>query len=286
MLFDPNWKAQYDDSYQPLRDEHRMTMFGHQTIPLEPSSETVPQSRSLDAPSRTPDFIRPTPVNYSLLPAVFRPDPIAEAYKKGKFHDPEAMRYLNFLVGMHRDDFKPYMVDFLNFAAFDGLKRYHDPSFQSSVDQRCHAIGSGMKPMSWAEAGRGIKDALQRVQELRIGVIVVMLRCRAHLLFPEDPVMKQAFCIVASLGYLLESVKKLRQRFGGIGPGRWDARNDATVLGAIMAHLDTMRDMARVLERMKGLADDLALVDDDRPKRMILLKWIGDEMTNWPRMSA
>ncbi|KAL1850154.1 hypothetical protein Daus18300_013022 [Diaporthe australafricana] len=232
------------------------------------------------------NFSRPRPVDYSILPEVFRPDPIVEAYKQAKLCDPEAVRHIDFLVGMDRDDFKPYMVDFLNFAAFAGLKRHHDASFQTRVEQHCHAIGSGLKPMSWAEAGHGIKDALQRSQQLRIGVIVVILRARAHLFFPEDPFIQEIFRIVTSLGYLLESLKKLRQRFEGIGPGRWDAQNDACVLGAIMAHLDTMRDMAIVLERLKGLADDLALVGDDRPKRAILLTWICGEMTNWPRMSG
>lgn len=261
-------------------------MFGPQTTPLEPSPEKVSQSRPSGPPIHIPDFSRPRPVDYSILPEVFRPDPVVEAYKQAKLYDPEAVRHIDFLVGMDRDDFKPYLVDFLNLAAFAGLKRYHNASFQIHIQQHCHAIGSVMKPMSWAEAGHRIKDALQRGQQLRIGVIVVILRARAHLLFPDDPFMKEVSRIVTSLGYLLESLRKLRQIFEGIGPGRWDAQNDVSVLGAIMAHLDTMRDMAIVLERMKGLADDLALVGDDRPKRTILLTWICGEMTNWPRMSG
>ncbi|KAI3391866.1 hypothetical protein diail_6665 [Diaporthe ilicicola] len=286
VLSDPNRRAQYDEYYRARRDERCMTMPEPQTFPPPPSPENVTQSTPSGPPIDIPDFSRPRPIDYSILPGVFRPDPIVEAYKQANFYDLEAVRHIDFLAGMDHDDFKPYMVDFLNFAAFAGMKRYHSASFQGRVEQRCHAIGSGMKPVSWAEAGNGIKDALQQGQALRIGVIMVVLRARAHLLFPADPFMKEVLRIVTSLGYLLESLKKLRQRFEGIGPGRWDAQNDALVLGAIRAHLDTARDMALVLERMKGLADDLALVGDDRPKRVILLTWICGEMTNWPRMSG
>lgn len=87
---------------------------------------------------------------------------------------------------------------------------------------------------------------------------------------------------MAFLGYLLESPKKLRPRLEGMGRGRWDTPNDAVVLGAIESRLDTMRVTAMVLDRMKGLANDLALVADDHPKRAILLTWIGGEMANWP----
>lgn len=138
--------------------------------------------------------------------------------------------------------------------------------------------------MSWAEAGHVIKEALQRCQELGIGVIILMLRARAYLLFTEDPVMKEAFRVVASLGYLLESLKKLRQRLKRMGRGRWVTQNDAVVLGAIESHLDTMSNMSTVLNWMKGLANGLAVVANDRPKRAILRTWIGGEMTNWPRV--
>lgn len=43
-----------------------------------------------------------------------------------------------------------------------------------------------------------------------------------------------------------------------------------------------MRDMATVLDRMKGLTNDLALAADDRPRRATLLTCIAGEMTNWP----
>ncbi|KAG6360730.1 hypothetical protein INS49_011795 [Diaporthe citri] len=168
----------------------------------------------------------------------------------------------NFLEGMGRDDFKLHLVGFLNFAAFDGLKPYHDIIFRNRVEQRC----------------------LARCQELRIGVIVLILHARAHLLFPEDPVMKDTSRVVASLVYLLESLKKLRQRFEGMGRGRWDTQNDAVVLGAIESHLDSVMDMATALDRMKGLANGLALVANDRPQRAILRTSIGGEMTNWPRV--
>lgn len=69
--------------------------------------------------------------------------------------------------------------------------------------------------------------------------------------------MTKIFRIVASLGYLVEFSKKSRQRLEGIGRGRRGIQNDSAVLGAIKAHLDNMRDMAVVLERMKGLAQRL-----------------------------
>lgn len=83
---------------------------------------------------------------------------------------------------MGRDDFKLHIVSFFKFAAFDSLKRYHDSIFQNRVDQRCLAVGAKIKPMGQAEAGHGIKEALQRCHKLRISVLVLILHARAHLL--------------------------------------------------------------------------------------------------------
>lgn len=80
--------------------------------------------------------------------------------------------------------------------------------------------------------------------------------------------MKPVFRIVASLD-LLQSLEKLRQMFEEIRSGRWDTQNDVIVLSAIVVHLDIMGNMDVVLVRMRGLANDLALVADDRPQRAI-----------------
>ena len=41
-----------------------------------------------------------------------------------------------------------------------------------------------------------------------------------------------------------------------------------------------------MVERVKGLADNLALVADHNPKTGVLLKWMGGKMANGPRMSS
>lgn len=152
-------------------------MYGQQTLPPKPLPSSGLQFRPLGPLIRAPDLFRPQPVDIPYFlgysaPITFR------AYKKGGFHDPGAGSHTNFLRGMGRDDFKLYMVGHLNFAAFDGLKRYHDSIFQNRVDQRCLALAAKMRPMSCAEAGHGIKEAPQRCQELRISVIVLMLHAR------------------------------------------------------------------------------------------------------------
>ena len=69
-------------------------------------------------------------------------------------------------------------------------------------------IGSAMSLMSLAQAAHYIKDALQRIR----GAMVV-LHVRAHLLFPQDPVVKKVCGSVTILGCVLESPQRLRRKF-------------------------------------------------------------------------
>ncbi|KUI67998.1 Chaperone protein DnaJ [Cytospora mali] len=295
VLSDPNRRAEYDERYEAMHTcGDTMPEYVTTAVP-QPSQNLTPTPTSRpSAPTMTvPDFSRQQPVDHSQLPIAFHPDPIEQAYRRGMPHsNPQAAHHFRLIGGMDHDSFRPHIVDFLNLAALDGLRRYHNPAFQASIDQRCRAIGRSVRPVTRAEAERRASDAMHGWAELRAGLLfVVVFQARPHLLLPDHPFMRETYRLVATLGYFWESLRGLketiverRSRVAERGGLLLLADDDRLVSGALKAHRGTGRDMVEVLERLKGLAGELACVGDGDPKREVLLEWMCGEMRSWPRL--
>lgn len=114
--------------------DKRSTTWRHGELGYLPTANVL-QFKPLNPSVRVPVFSRSQLCDCFLVAEVFRLDSGAKAHNKGRFHEPEARRHVDFLVGVDCDDSSPYSVDFSDFAASDGLKRFHHPSGQSRDNQ-------------------------------------------------------------------------------------------------------------------------------------------------------